>query len=261
MSTIAILSDIHGNLIALDAVLEDIQQQGGVDQYWILGDLAAIGHDPIGTLEKLALLPNAIFVRGNTDRYLVTGERPKPTIEQCTSNPDLWPARAEVAGNLSWTQGAITVSGWQDWLAALPLEYRTMLPDGTRVLCVHSAPGQDAVSGLYPAASEEALRAMASASDADLLFVGHTHWAMDLTVDGVRLVNSGSVSNPYPPDLRASYVMLAADETSTRLQHRRVAYDHQRVIEALQSVNHPAAEYITGHMRGENLPHWRSRAR
>jgi len=86
MTTIALLSDIHGNPIALDAVLEDIQQQGGADQYWILGDLAAIGHDPVGTLEKLARLPNATFVRGNTDRYLVTGERPGPTIEQCSSN-------------------------------------------------------------------------------------------------------------------------------------------------------------------------------
>jgi len=79
---------------------------------------------------------------------------------------------------------------------------------------------------------------------------------MDVTVDGVRLVNSGSVSNPFPPDLRASYVMLEADETSTRLQHQRVAYDQQAVIEALQSVNHPAAEYIAGHMQGDNLPFW-----
>lgn len=257
MTRIAVLNDIHGNPLALDAVLEDIQQQGGPDQYWILGDLAAIGHDPIGTLERLAQLPNAIIVRGNTDRYLVTGERPGPTIEQCASNPSLWPARVQVAGNLCWTQGAVTVSGWRDWLAALPLEFRTVLPDGTRVLCVHAAPGRDEAPGLYPVASEEALRGIASDSDADLLFVGHTHWAMDVTVDGVRLVNSGSVSNPYPPDLRASYVMLEADETSTRLQHRRVAYDYQAVIEALQLVNHPAAAYIAGHMRGENLPHWR----
>ncbi|HUW14338.1 MAG TPA: metallophosphoesterase family protein, partial [Anaerolineae bacterium] len=256
MTTIAILSDIHGNPIALDAVLEDIRKRGGAEQYWILGDLAAIGHDPIGTLEKLARLPDAMFVRGNTDRYLTTGERPGPTIEQCAANPVLWPACVQMAGSLSWTQGAITASGWRDWLASLPLEYRTVLPDGTRVLCVHAVPGRDASSGLYPAATQKDLRRMASDCDADLLLVGHTHWAMDVTVDGVRLVNSGSVSNPYPPDLRASYVTLEADETGTRLQHHRVSYDHQAVIEALQNINHPAADYIAGHMRGENLPHW-----
>jgi len=97
---------------------------------------------------------------------------------------------------------------------------------------------------------------MASDSDADLLLVGHTHWAMDVTVDAVRLVNSGSVSNPYPPDLRANYLMLTAEETSTRLQHHRVAYDHQAVIEDLQRINHPAAEHIARHMRGESLPFW-----
>ncbi len=50
----ALLSDIHGNSIALDAVLGDIQSQGGVDAYLILGDLAAIGHGPIGALERIA---------------------------------------------------------------------------------------------------------------------------------------------------------------------------------------------------------------
>jgi hypothetical protein len=75
---IALLSDIHGNPIALDAVLDDVQDQGGVDAHWELGDLAAIGYDPVGVLERLVALPNVQFARGNTDRYLVTGERPPP---------------------------------------------------------------------------------------------------------------------------------------------------------------------------------------
>ncbi|MBO0795826.1 MAG: metallophosphoesterase family protein, partial [Ktedonobacteraceae bacterium] len=75
---IAILSDIHGNPIALEAVLADIRAQGGVDAYWVLGDFSALGYDPVTPLQRVADLPNARFVRGNTDRYAVTGDLPMP---------------------------------------------------------------------------------------------------------------------------------------------------------------------------------------
>jgi predicted phosphodiesterase len=71
---LAVLSDIHGNPIALDAVLEDVQSTGGADLFLLLGDLVAIGYDPIGVLERIAALPNVRSVQGNTDRYVVTGD-------------------------------------------------------------------------------------------------------------------------------------------------------------------------------------------
>lgn len=253
----AILSDIHGNSIALDAVLQDIQAQGGVDAYWVLGDLAAIDVDPIGVLERVAGLPQARLVRGNTDRYLVTGERPSPTVQECEANPALWLTCVEVASSLSWTQGVVTVSGWVDWLAGLPLENRIVLPDGTRVLCVHATPGCDDGRGVHPGVRQEALRSLVAEGEADLVFVGHTHWPMGVRVDGVHLVNAGSVSNAFPPDLRASYVLLEADESGYDLQHRRVAYDREAVVRELRRVNHPAARYIVRYMRGENHPYWR----
>ena len=73
------LADIHANSIALQAVLVDIQAQGGVDEYWCLGDYVALGHDPVGTLELLAALPTAHFVRGNTDRYVISEAKPGPS--------------------------------------------------------------------------------------------------------------------------------------------------------------------------------------
>ncbi len=65
---IALLSDIHGNSTALDAVLKDIADQGGVGGTWVLGDLVALGPDPVGVLSRLANLSGARFIRGNTDR-------------------------------------------------------------------------------------------------------------------------------------------------------------------------------------------------
>ena len=76
MVRLAILSDIHGNPIALDAVLGDIEARGGADGYLVLGDLVAQGHDPAAVLRRLASLPDARFVRGNTDRYVLTGRGP-----------------------------------------------------------------------------------------------------------------------------------------------------------------------------------------
>ena len=73
---IALLSDIHGNLLALEAVLHDLTQAGGVDKTWILGDLCAFGPRPVECLQRIRDLPDAEVISGNTDRYLITGARP-----------------------------------------------------------------------------------------------------------------------------------------------------------------------------------------
>src|SRR5262245_26471365 len=140
---IALLSDIHGNSSALDAVLADIHARGGVDGYWVLGDLVALGHDPVGVLERLAALPNVQYVRGNTDRYVAVGDRPPPTLADVAADPRLLATLVEIAGTFAWTQGALTAAGWLDWLERLPLELHVALPDGTQVLGVHASPGRD----------------------------------------------------------------------------------------------------------------------
>src|SRR5438874_3743740 len=131
---IALLSDIHGNPLALDAVLTDIAAQGVVDTYWILGDFSSLGYDPVGVLERVTQLPNAFFSRGNHDRYTVTGERPGPTLEEAQAQPQLMPLLLAMATSLAWTQGHVRASGWWNWLEDVPLELRLTLPDGTRLL-------------------------------------------------------------------------------------------------------------------------------
>ena len=114
---IAAFSDIHGNIVALDAVLADIESQGGVDAFWVLGDLVALGPSPVQVLERLVSLPNVRIVRGNTDRYVYTGsDRPFPSIEQARDSPHLLPNLVECAATFSWTQGALTPGAWITWL-------------------------------------------------------------------------------------------------------------------------------------------------
>jgi predicted phosphodiesterase len=251
---VAILADIHGNPLALDAVLDDVQAQGGVDEYWILGDLAALGHDPIGALQRLAALPMARFIRGNTDRLLATGEQPGPSLDVILHDPEALALKMRLASSFAWTIGAVAPAGWLPWLRALPLEMRIILPDGTRVLAVHAAPGTDDGDGFQVRHSDDELRSQLDGVDADLVLVGHTHIPFDRQVGGTRLVNPGSVSNPFPPDLRASYAILSCDMQGYRIEHRRAEYDRQAVIEAVKGLAHPSEAYITRFMRGENRP-------
>lgn len=247
---IALLSDIHGNSLALDAVLADAQSIG-VEAYWILGDLVALGHDPVGVLERLIKLPRLQVIRGNTDRYVMTGDRPPPYVHEVGSDLQALSTFEEVAGTFAWTQGAVTATGWLDWLKALPLELRRQLPDGTQFLGVHASPGKDDGSGISPKASDTDLRKMLNGCAADLICMGHTHLALDRRIDDWHIVNLGSVSNPRYPDLRACYIVLTCDVTGYSIEHRRVDYDRQRVIDLINAQRHPGAKFIIKHMRGE----------
>ena len=248
---LAAFSDIHGNPIALDAVLADIERQGGVDGYLVLGDLAAQGYDPAAVIERLAALPNARFVRGNTDRYVWSRELP------FGGDPFRLTARISAVQSHAWTHGVLSASGWIDWLAALPLEERFALPDGTKVLCVHAAPGRD--DGVYidPPVTDDELALPLEGCEADLVLVAHSHWPSVREAAGVRAVNVSSVSNPLAPDLRASYAIIEADESSTEVTLHRVAYDLEAVIKAIEASHFfPNPEWLTAWFKGERRPVW-----
>ena len=251
---IAIITDIHGNSIALDAVLKDIDSN--VDAYVFLGDFVAIGHDPVGVLERVSNLPNATFIRGNTDRYVTTPTYPPPSIADAQANPTLVPVIAEVARTFGWTQGAVTSAGWFKWLDSLPLEYRLTLPDGTKLLAVHAQPGQDEGAGMTPLHDNAYVRGVFGKGNANLIFVGHVHWAQDRQLENLRVVNPGPVGNPHHPNLFASYVLLSADSGGYDIEFRRVDYDRVAVIAELDRLRHPGAEFIVKLLRGEKLPPW-----
>jgi predicted phosphodiesterase len=249
---LAILSDIHGNPLALDAVLADIQGQGEIDAYWILGDVAALGYDPATPLKRITALPHASCTRGNTDRYVVTGDLPM-LPEKALKDPTLLPQVMEAARSFSWTRGYLSATGWLDWLTNLPLEARVTLPDGTRVLGVHAAPGRDDGSGIQTKHNNDRLERLLAGCEADLVIVGHTHIPLDRQVGKIRVFNLGSVSNPVAPGLQATYALLDADEKGYTIQLRRVDYDHEAVIKAIEQSYHPARAFLISFMRGERV--------
>ena len=92
--------------------------------------------------------------------------------------------------------------------------------------------------------------------EADLVCVAHTHCPLRIEVNGVDVVNIGSVSNPVVPDLLAHTVILEGDQTGYHIEERAVEYDREAVVAAAYAVHYPAAEHVEKHMTGQILPGW-----
>ncbi len=140
-------------------------------------------------------------VLGNTDRYVVASDR--PFRQSDTSQETQWfcQAFAEVAHTFAWTQDAIPAAGWSGFLPDLPAEQRLDLRDGTRVIGVHVAPGGRDGAGIHSRLSDVALHGLLAPACADLLCVDHP-LRIDRQVRGIRVSNTGSMSNPLAPNFR-----------------------------------------------------------
>jgi diadenosine tetraphosphatase ApaH/serine/threonine PP2A family protein phosphatase len=183
----------------------------------------------------------------------VTGDLPVPP-EKALEDPALLPPVIEAARSFSWTRGYLSAAGWLDWLTNLPLEVRLTLPDGTRLLGVHASPGRDDGSGIGPKHSDGKLERRLAGCEADVVIVRHTHVPLDRQVGRIRAINLGSISNPVTPCLQATYVLLGADEHGYNIQLRRVDYDREAVIRAIEQSRHPTPSFLIGFMRGERIP-------
>jgi diadenosine tetraphosphatase ApaH/serine/threonine PP2A family protein phosphatase len=196
---LALLFDIHGNLPALDAVLDDARGRGA-DRWLLGGDYAVFGGWPAETVTRLRGLDNATWIRGNVDRWAATGA------------PSAEPARSGVqaARDLIDTQ---TI----DWLGELPES--APLGDGTTAW--HASPKSDLESfGAEPGDDDEEL--LHGTEDRRLVF-GHFHLSFERPgPGGVELLAPGSVGLPLDGDHRAAYGLLHDDG---RIERLRVAYD------------------------------------
>lgn len=206
--------------------------------------------DPVGTLQRLQALPGLVAVRGNTDRE-VAGAGDGSNVEAelialAASDPERARRALAMRRNFDWTRGAVTAAGQLEWLAGLPVEARQTLPDGTRVLLVHAAPGTDDGPGIRAEQGDDELRDILNAAGADLVIVGHTHLPLDRTVEDVRVHNLGSVSLPFTDEKRAMWTLLDADDagTSYRLERQFAAYDAAAMNDQLDTLGVPAAAVV-----------------
>lgn len=241
---LAVVSDIHGNLPALRAVLADI---AGLDPapvcVWCAGDLVGYGPWPDECVQLVAQTC-AATVGGNYDEKTLKFAR-KADKWRRTKHPLKFRAFEHAYSQLS--------AASRDYLAALPAQVRETV-NGHLLLMTHIAPdaeGENNGHGLHPLTPAARFEAIAQAVSADVVITGHTHWPLVKQVGPTLFVNAGSVGRPGDGDVRAAYALLtlAPGGAPAAAQIRRVAYPVDQVIAALGPAGLPrefAALYRTG---------------
>jgi putative phosphoesterase len=215
---VAVFSDIHGNLPALDAVLPAIRDDQP-DAIWYAGDFVGYGPWPEECVQRIAAL-GVPAVSGNYDEKTLKYPR-KAEKWARTKDPRKLSAFRHAYEGLS--------DGSRDYLAALPQTVRAVFA-GFRVLMVHSAP-DSARYGISPDTDFTRLGAIAARADADLILTGHTHFPCVLSFDETVFVNAGSAGRPGAGDTRASYALIdLVAGRPIRPEIRHVAYAVEIVI-------------------------------
>lgn len=219
---VALFSDIHGNVRALDACLHDLREQGGADEIVGVGDYCMDGPRPREVLERLADI-SARCVRGNTDRYL-------DDAEALAANED--------AAEIAWYRAALGES-WLTWLRELPFSLRCGDgEDAERLLVVHANPKTDE-EHLWPDATDAQLQRVTEGVVERTIAFGHLHLPYVRVWRDRLLVNVASAGLPKDGDARAGYAILTQRPGGWEVKHRRVAFDVAKVVAEIEQSGMP----------------------
>jgi diadenosine tetraphosphatase ApaH/serine/threonine PP2A family protein phosphatase len=211
------LFDVHGNLPALEAVLDDARV-AGVERFVLGGDYAAFGGWPAECTAILDELDAAVRIRGNWERWQAD---PPPDVRADAETMAVVDLLREVLGPDTIERHA-----------ALPPESRL----GEDSLICHASPGSD-MDGFAPEAAPEDERLLSDVDVLRLVF-GHTHRQFVRSAGGIELINPGSVGLPLDGDRRAAWALLRVDG---RIEQRRVSYDVGAAIDGLRDLGGDAA--------------------
>lgn len=259
---LAVLSDVHGNLTALDTALADLQAQGGADVTWFLGDLAAFGPRPAESVRRVKALVDAVkdndakrhsvrVIHGNTDRYLVYGLRPSsPPAKDADEFAKMRDRLRAIDARINWCLDQLAFDDYE-FLHKLPGETDLNIEDFGGVIGYHGAPGDDESNALTPDTPD------AEASDALLdregvLGIGaHTHRQMDRRLGNWRAINVGSVGVPFDANFgKAEYGIFTFENGAVHIDLRAVPYDVEAVITDSRALGNPATDWLATKLRG-----------
>ncbi|PYU57995.1 MAG: hypothetical protein DMG55_18345 [Acidobacteria bacterium] len=225
---VAILSDLHGNRRAFEAVLDDLQQVAP-DVILHGGDLAAGGAHPADIIDQVRSLgwPG---VRGNTDEMLWS---PESLAEYAAANPKIERLLAMVQETIPPTLASIGEERLR-WLEGLPAMHSQ---EGFSL--VHASPN-DLWRAPMANASDEELQTTYASLGAPIVVYGHIHCPYVRRLDRMTVVNTGSVSQSYDGDRRASYLLMDGESMAIR----RVDYDVESEARELSRSGLPHAGWM-----------------
>ena len=209
MTRLAVLSDIHGNLPALEVVLADVEAQQ-VDQVVIAGDVVNWGPFSAQVMARVTGHDWAI-IRGNNEYYLLNYNTPR--------QPDHW--REYVL--LPWLSHQLK-GHWHHVIASWPDELTLSFPDAPPIRVFHGMPG-DPWHGLHPLLTDTDLENTLTGVEATTMIAGHTHLAMSRHAGAYHVINPGSVGVPLDGKSSASYALVEGDSNGWTATFRRLPFD------------------------------------
>jgi|SRR6476620_4555767 len=226
---IAIISDVHGNLTALDAVVADLRQQRP-DVVYHGGDLAFGGCNPAEVIDCIAR-EGWMGVLGNTDEMLWNAEA-RSSLE--ASAPKLKPL-FRVLFDLSGPATSKMIGESRlEWLRRLPSELRH-----ENLALLHASPGNLWRAPMDTAEAAE-LESTYKPLNAAIVVYCHLHRPFIRKAGSMTVCNTGSVGAPYDGDPRASYLIIDDGQPTIR----RVAYDVEKEVERLLASDYPQKEWL-----------------
>ena len=221
---VAALYDIHGNLPALEAVLNEIDREG-VDVIVIGGDIVP-GPMSLDVLEVLLRLGDRVsWIRGNCEREVV---------EAFDGGSLSYIKSKEVREATIWTAGQME-QRQRDFMAALPEKISFHVEGLGEVLFCHGSPRSD-MEILTVATPEERLREALAGVQENVVVCGHTHMQFDRMCDGKRVVNAGSVGMPYGEP--GAYWLLLGPDVSLR----KTNYNLEAAADLVRKTEYPLAQ-------------------
>ncbi|MDN4526713.1 metallophosphoesterase family protein [Fictibacillus fluitans] len=236
---IAFISDIHGNAVALETVLQDVKGKS-VDQVVVLGDLCFRGPEPKRSLELVQAL-NTKVIKGNADEWVVRGigegEVPSHVMDMMEKER-LWCYERLNPEDIAYLQ-------------ELPSDL-TLNSGPIRVHAFHATP-DSLFEVVTPAESEPVLKEKMMGKQAEFYVYGHIHKAYVKYLAGKCLANTGSVGLPFDGVPRASYLLLEVNETSYHTSIVRVRYDMEQVIRQYKEHDYPNAEIMINVLKNASI--------
>jgi predicted phosphodiesterase len=248
---LAVISDIHGNLVAFEAVLRDLQQMGEVDLIWCLGDLAMGGTRPAECMAKVRELHEHYgkdkfkVIGGNTDRYLVTGKRPEvPAVKDAEALAKRKLAFQQRDELITWALQQISWEDYEFLTQILGRELHKNVEGYGNVIGYHAIPGDDEPVSLKPDTPEEEARDALLDRSGKLAIGGHTHLVMDRMLGNWRVINPGSVGLSFRDVTKAEWALITFERGTANVDLRTVPYDFQAVLADMAAVNYPHPAWL-----------------
>ncbi len=237
---IALLSDIHANLPALEAVVADTHAVRA-ETYICAGDVVGFGPHPKECVDMVRGLCQVI-VAGNHERAIGWNEdaRCAPALAAIASTAEAHARKKLFGSDIQWLSGLGHEAG--------------VYLSGKELFVVHGAPWDPLYTGIRPEEDPERLRKGFMHIDCDYAIMGHTHIQMVLTgvVENVTIINPGTVGLPLDGDPRAAWTLLDLEKGT--IHPRRVEYDVARTVKDLRYMSGPEKETLANIYRFGMMP-------